>query len=53
MSATHLEKEDYAWVINVGDHAARKDSPGYGRSRKLMVAILKTLTKHFFGGGNQ
>lgn len=53
MSATHLEKENYAWTVNVGDHPARADSPGYTRSRKLMIALLKLTPNHFYGGGLQ
>ena len=49
MSTTHLEKEDYAWVINVGDHAARADSPAYTRSRKLMIELVKLSQPWAFG----
>jgi hypothetical protein len=50
---THTEHEDHGWTVRLGDHAQRKDTLGYLRSRKLMVAILKTQPDHFLGAGMQ
>jgi len=30
---THTEAEDHPWLVNIGDHAKRADTPLYGRSR--------------------
>jgi hypothetical protein len=57
-SGTHTEHEDDPWEINIGDHPQRSNSPGYVRSRKLMIAIYKTLwrswlfSRPFAGKGN-
>lgn len=37
--ATHTEREDHPWEINIPDHAQRADSPTYVISRKLMNDI--------------
>lgn len=49
MAKTHTEHEDNPWTINIGDHAERSDSPGYVRSRKLMIALVKLCQPWFFG----
>ena len=48
-SQVHPEHEDMPWTIDVGDHAQRTDSPGYVRSRKLMVELVKTCQPWSFG----
>lgn len=48
-SATHLEHEDFAWTIAVGDHAQRTDTPVYRRSRKLMIAAVAQVQPWFLG----
>jgi Family of unknown function (DUF6424) len=51
MQATHTEHEDDPWTINIPDHPARTDSPGFVASKKLAHAILATLgvDSHFYG----
>jgi hypothetical protein len=46
---THTEQEDDPWIINIGDHPQRADSPGYVRSRALMVALVKLVQPWVFG----
>lgn len=46
---THTESEEHAWTINIGDHAARKDSPLYLRSRKAMITAVSATQPWFFG----
>ena len=48
-SGVHTEREDMPWTIDVGDHAQRTDSPGYVRSRKLMIELVETCQPWFFG----
>jgi uncharacterized protein DUF6424 len=45
----HTEHEDHPWIINVGDHPDRSDSPGYRRSRALMVELVQRTQPWFFG----
>ena len=44
-SGVHTEHEDMPWTIDVGDHAQRSDSPGYVRSRKLMIEFERREAK--------
>lgn len=46
---THTEKEDQPWVINIGDHPGRTDSPLYTRSRACMIKAVKSTQPWFFG----
>lgn len=48
---THTETEDHGWSIQIGNHAARSDSPTYGRSRKLMMKVLATQRNFVYGCG--
>ena len=45
----HTEHENDPWTINVGDHAQRTDSPGYTRSRTLMIELVKLCQPWFLG----
>jgi len=45
----HTEHEDEPWTIDVGDHAQRTDSPGYTRSRQLMIELVKLCQPWFLG----
>jgi hypothetical protein len=45
----HQEHEDQPWTINVGDHPGRQDTPQYGRSRALMVALVQKAQPWWFG----
>ncbi|MGH2892596.1 MAG: DUF6424 family protein [Solirubrobacteraceae bacterium] len=50
----HQEHEDDPWAINIPDHAARAESPGFRASKKLAKAILVALgaDASFFGLSN-
>jgi hypothetical protein len=50
MSDVHTESEHYGWVIDVGDHPEREDSPGYVASRAAMVKIVQQTQPWYFGG---
>lgn len=39
---SHTRREELPWEINVPDHPERTNSPGYRRSRKLMIRIVQT-----------
>lgn len=45
----HTEHEDQPWTIDVGDHPQRTDSPGYRRSRALMVELVQASQPWFLG----
>lgn len=46
---THTEHEDDPWTIDVDDHPARQDSPGYRHSRALMVQLVQTVQPWYLG----
>jgi hypothetical protein len=46
---THREHEDNPWTIEIGDHPSRRDSPGYVRSRKLMIELVQSAQPWFLG----
>jgi hypothetical protein len=50
----HHEHEENPWTINIPDHPARRDSPGFRAAKKLTHTILSTLgvDTDFFGIGN-
>ena len=50
----HHEHEENPWTINIPDHPARRDSPGFRAAKKLTHTILTTLgvDANFFGIGN-
>ena len=50
MSGTHREHEDFPWTIAVLDHPPRKDTPAYGRSRRLMIQLVATLPDWVLAG---
>jgi hypothetical protein len=50
MSGTHPEHEDFPWTIAVVDHPPRKESAAYGRSRKLMIKLVGTLSDWVLAG---
>lgn len=50
MAGTHPEHEDFPWTIAVLDHPPRKDTPAYGRSRRLMIKLVGTLPDWVLGG---
>lgn len=45
----HQVTEDDKWIEVVNDHPQRSDSPEYVRSRKAMVAIIKTIQPWVLG----
>lgn len=47
--AVHPESENYAWTMEVSNHPARTDSPGYRRSRKLMIKLVDLSQPWFLG----
>lgn len=49
-SGTHTEHEDHPWTAQIGDHPAREDSPGYRRSRALMIKLVQASQPWFLGG---
>jgi len=49
VSGTHVETEDHGWSVFIGDHPKRADTPLYGRSRKHMIAAVKTCQPWYFG----
>jgi Family of unknown function (DUF6424) len=49
--ATHTQREDMPWEINIPDHAARKDSPAYIVARKLMKEIVDEVKDFYLGSG--
>jgi hypothetical protein len=51
--AVHTESENNPWTINVADHAARTDSPGFVAAKALAQKILAALgiDQSFFGSG--
>jgi hypothetical protein len=50
MSGTHREHQDFPWTIAVVDHPPRKDTPAYGRSRRLMIKLVATLPDWVLAG---
>src|SRR6266576_3252765 len=46
---THTESEDHPWIINIGDHPKRTESPEYKVARKLMIQIVSSIKEFFFG----
>ena len=44
------EHEDFPWTIAVVDHPPRKDTPAYGRSRRLMIKLVGTLPDWVLAG---
>jgi Family of unknown function (DUF6424) len=50
MADTHLEHEDFPWIIAVADHAKRTDSNAYRESRALMHEIVKTTRDWILAG---
>src|SRR5664280_1154951 len=46
---THRQHEDNPWTIEIGDHPSRRDSPGYVRSRKLMIELVQSAQPWFLG----
>lgn len=50
VSGTHTQHEDDPWTTFVGDHPARADSPGYRRSRALMVKLVQASQPWSLGG---
>jgi len=47
--STHTEAEDHPWLVNIGDHAKRADTPLYHRSRKHMITAVQSCQPWYFG----
>ena len=50
MTGTHPEHQDFPWTIAVVDHPPRKDTPAFGRSRRLMIKLVGTLPDWVLAG---
>jgi hypothetical protein len=45
----HTQHEDNPWTIDIANHASRKDSPEYRRSRTLMGRLVAQVQPWWFG----
>jgi hypothetical protein len=48
---THTEHENDPWTIEIPDHPARTDSPGFVAARAAANRIMATLTEYPYGPG--
>lgn len=43
MSGTHTEHEDHGWTVDIPDHPARTESPGFRASKTTAHKIMASL----------